>query len=160
MANDPNCGVQTLSPVTYDHSWWALAYPDLARWVNPGMGQQLFTIAELFVDNTACSVFTNVPRRQSLLGLAMAHIAKLNAPIGGVAPNGSVGRVASAGEGSVNVSFEYQSSPGSEWWSQTQYGATFWAATARYRQARYHPGPQRFSQSWPPLYTQGRRGYP
>src|SRR5262249_37816262 len=61
----------------------------------------------------------------------------------GALPNpGTVGRVASATEGSVSVTLEMPNQPAAAaWYLQTPYGASFWAATALYRTARYVPGP-------------------
>jgi hypothetical protein len=138
---------QTESPVAYDHTWWSVRYPDLAAWTSPGQAQNYFDMACLFLDNTGCSPARNVPQRQFLLGLLTAHIAALNAPLNGQAAGTGVGRVASAGEGSVNVSFDYPQEPGAEWYTQTKYGAMYWAATAGLRMGgRYYPGPQPFRE--------------
>ena len=40
----------------------------------------------------------------------------------------------------------YPEVAGAEWFVQTKYGAAYWAATARYRTARYYPGPQPFGR--------------
>jgi hypothetical protein len=138
---------QTESPVAYDHTWWSVRYPELAAWTSPGAAQGYFDLAQLYLDNTACSPARDVGRRQILLGLLVAHIAALNAPINGVASGVAAGRVASAGEGSVNVSFDYPQEPGAEWYTQTKYGAAYWAATAGLRMGgRYYPGPQPFRE--------------
>jgi hypothetical protein len=53
-----------------------------------------------------------------------------------------VGRVTSASEGSVSVSFDYGTpTPGSgAWFQQSQYGAAFWQATSSLRGMRYIRG--------------------
>lgn len=150
--------VQTVGPVLWDYSFFQRAYPDLARWVSPEMGQSYFMLATLYLDNTdgSCpcyvdgygysgsrggSVVRDIGQRQMLLGLLTAHIAALNAPLNGAASSNSVGRVSSATEGSVSVSFDYPMVAGAEFYGLTKFGAMFWAATARYRMGRYFPAP-------------------
>lgn len=164
--------IQTTSPVTFDYLWFQARYPELSEWCNPDMASGYFDLACTFLDNTGLpnptggqsvpcywigSPVTDVPTRQRLLGLLTAHIAKLFAPVDGNPSAQTVGRIASAGEGSVNVSFEFATVPGQEWYAQTKYGAMFWAATARYRMARYYPGPQPFGE-FSPFGSFGRRG--
>lgn len=139
---------QTESPVSYDHTWWSIRYPELAAWTSPGMAQGYFDLACLYLDNTGCSPARDVPRRQLLLGLLTAHVAALNAPLNGAAPSGLVGRINSASEGSVTVAVDYPQEPGAEWYAQTKYGAMYWAATAGLRMGgRYYPGPQPFREN-------------
>ena len=55
-------------------------------------------------------------------------------------PNAPVGRLASATEGTVTVSYDYPvtpANPSMAWYAQTKYGAMYWTATVRYRSARY-----------------------
>ena len=160
---------QTVGPVTFDYTWFQQRYPDLARWVSPEMGQFYFDMATLYCDNSqggpqpppfvyqfgyigqyaTGSVVTDIPTRQILLGLLTAHIATLNAPLNGQAPSSLVGRINSATEGSVSVSVDYPTTnPDAAWFNQTKPGAMFWQATARYRQARYYPGPQPYRQGF------------
>jgi hypothetical protein len=55
--------------------------------------------------------------------------------------------VATAGEGSVSVSFDVSAEPGSkDWFYQTKYGAAYWQATLQYRKFRYAPGHAAFSR--------------
>jgi hypothetical protein len=152
--------VQTTGPVVFDYSWFQTRYPDLSRWISPEMGQMYFDLATLYLDNTdggapqyvpgygpvGCRAVGNqvrdIPTRQILLGLLTAHIAKLNAPINGQASTATIGRISSASEGSVSVSYDLPTMAGAEWLSQTQWGIAFWQATAAYRTARYIPGPR------------------
>lgn len=157
-----SCVTQTTGPVTFDYDWWAARYPELAAWAGPERASDYFIMAQLYLDNTdggrnlivipgygvtsgayaAGSPVTDIPTRQVLFGLLTAHIAALNAPLNGQVSSTVVGRVSSASEGSVSVSFDYPTSAGSEWYNLTKYGAAFWAATARYRMARYYPAPR------------------
>lgn len=164
--------VQTVAPVTFDYRWWATRYPELAEWCSPGQAQGYFDIATLYCDNTdtgtptpaMCSLLlslgmmgmpalggpiSNIPKRQMLLGLLTAHVAALNASIGGEAPSGLVGRISSASEGSVSVSVAYPEVAGAEWYNTTRYGVAFWNATKQYRTAQYFPGPGATFGRWP-----------
>lgn len=168
---------QTISPVVFDYTWFQNRYPDLARWVSPEMGQFYFDMATLYCDNSvgspnppawvlsygyvgqyaSGSVIADVPTRQILLGLLTAHVAGLNANLNGQAASTLVGRISNATEGSVSVSVDYpQTNPDAAWFNQTRWGAAFWQATTRFRQARYYPGPQPFRQN---LYGLRGRGY-
>jgi hypothetical protein len=103
--------------------------------------QAFFDEAGLYLSNTDSSPVLNVDRRLLLLNMLTAHIAALSGAIdqSGAAP---VGKVASATEGSVSVSFDAIYAPGTAgWYSQTQYGAAFWQATTQYRRFIYVPNP-------------------
>lgn len=129
--------------VTFDYATWAARYPELAASVDEALATLYFGEATLYLDNSAQSVVRDLTARAALLNMLTAHIAKLNATIGGQPPSGLVGRVASASEGSVSVSTDAGAIPGTAaYFAQTQYGMSFWAATARYRTARYIPGPR------------------
>jgi hypothetical protein len=62
-----------------------------------------------------------------------------------------VGRINSATEGSVSITSDYGSAgsggPSEAWYTQTPYGALYWAATAQYRTWQYHIGPQPFPEA-------------
>lgn len=83
--------------------------------------------------------------RKILLYYALCHFATLH-----LRGEDSPGRVASASEGSVSVTFDpiktKSQSQTSQWWNQTQCGATYWTMTAKYRLGgrfygakKYHP---------------------
>jgi hypothetical protein len=75
--------------------------------------------------------------------MLVAHIAKINAPIGGSPASDIVGRITNGSEGGVSVAATMDSQPGTlAWYNSTKYGAAYVAASARYRLARYNPGPQ------------------
>jgi hypothetical protein len=127
--------------VVFDYTSWSLRFPELAGSVVPQLAQLYFNEAEMYCDNTAQSIITNTTQRAILLNLLTAHIAKLSASINGQPVNPLVGRINSAGEGSVNVGTDFQYPPGTvQWYQQTQYGASYWAMTAQFRTMRYAPG--------------------
>lgn len=139
--------------VAFNYGNWALRYPELAQYVPQELAQLYFNEAGLYCDNTASSPITDWTvggQRDLILQMATAHIAALNAPLG--APSSPiVGRIASAGQGSVNVSTENNYPPGSvQWWQQTKYGAAFWMATAAFRRFRYARGPRRNMDPYTP----------
>jgi len=151
--------ITTTTPVVFEYDWWQARYPELAGWVTPGQALGFFDRAALLLDNTPRSPVRDCDERRILLGLLVAHIAKMNAPIDGQEPSPLVGRISSASEGGVSVSTEYggEAEPGEAWYLQTKYGAEFWAATRRFRLGRYHVGPQPFRENEFPLRRSGFR---
>jgi hypothetical protein len=84
--------------------------------------------------------------------MVTAHIAALNAPIGGQPSSPLVGRINNATEGTISVQTQMDYPAGSaQWFVQTKYGAAYWAATAGFRTMRYlGPGQQaRGANRWP-----------
>jgi hypothetical protein len=66
-----------------------------------------------------------------------AHIAFIGGALNvGGTPN-PVGRIGSAAEGSVSASFDFPAPGSAAWFSQSQYGASFWQATTSLRGFRY-----------------------
>jgi hypothetical protein len=142
-----------MAAVIFDYAAWAARYPELAQYVLQPQAQSFFNEATIYCDNTDSSIVVNEAQRSVLLNMLTAHIAALNAPLG--SPSSPiVGRISSAGEGSVNVSAEMNMAPGSaQWYNQTKYGAAYWQATAQFRSFRYAPGPTRIQDPitliWP-----------
>lgn len=110
-----------------------VAVPDAAL-------EQYFLQAELYLTNSKCSVVRDLDKRKMLLWLLVAHIAQLAGALNG-GNAGPVGRMASATEGSVSVSFAFPDHPTGAFFNQTPWGAMFWAATAYLRSFRYVPRP-------------------
>lgn len=135
-------------PVTFNYTAWLARYPEFAK-VDEGYAQLCFNEATLYCANVLCIV-CDPNTLAALLNILTAHIVKLYAAQvngvpdtedAGAAPNpGTVGRINNASEGSVSVSLDMPNQPqAAAWYQQTQYGASFWAATAVYRTARYAP---------------------
>lgn len=140
-----------MGTVVFSYDAWVVRYPELAGSVSPQLAAAYFAEAELYCDNTPGSIVSNETRRSLFLNMLVSHIAQLNAPINGQSSQTLVGRITSASEGSVSVSVESTSLPGSaQWYQQTKYGAAYWAATAPYRTAKYVPGPQRIMDPFRP----------
>ena len=123
-----------MSVVVFNPTNYKLRYPEFAD-VDSDLLSLYFNEAQIYVDNTENSVILDTNIRGMILNMVVSHIAALQeAPL--------VGRVSSAGEGSVNVSTSYAVSTGSRaWWDQTRYGASAWQALAPYRCAIYIPAP-------------------
>ena len=113
---------------------------------NPGSLQSMFNEAGLYLNNCPNSPVQNVARRLILLNMLTAHIAFIGGALSSDGQARPVGRLNTAGEGSVNAGFDFTpATPGSgPWFNQSQYGAAFWQATASLRSARYFPQPTRF----------------
>lgn len=125
--------------VSFDYTGWSARYPELSSSVNSALATLYFGEATLYLDNTDCSIVVDLGQRTTLLNMITAHIAQLNAPIGGQPATPLVGRIETASEGSVSVTAKYADQvPGSmAWFIQTKYGAAYWAASAIYRTMRY-----------------------
>ena len=140
--------------VDFDLSAFRAQYPEFAA-LGDAVLLRMWDWANLYLCNHANSPVPDLGRRRVLLYLLTAHCCALwygqtagsstASPGAGSAavavPTGQVGRVSSASEGSVSVSFDYPVTPGGEWFTQTQYGAAFWQAVRsligfRYRQMR------------------------
>jgi hypothetical protein len=132
-----------MGAVVFDYTAWSTRYPELANSVAQPLAQQYFNEAQLYCDNSACSVVRDDSpggQRAMLLNMVTAHIAALNAPMNNEASSPLVGRINSATEGSVSVQTQNDYPPGSvQWYQSTKYGAAYWAATAAYRTLRYIP---------------------
>lgn len=128
--------------VVFDPAAFKVAYPAFAA-VDDAVLQNSFDLAGLYLSNTDCSPVQDIGRRTTLLWLLTAHITYLTGaltPGGGTVP---VGRTSSATEGSVSVSLEYGVPGTAAWFTQSQWGAAFWQATASLRGFRYRPRPTR-----------------
>lgn len=128
---------------TFDPVAFKVRYPEFAG-VTDATLAAYFDEAGLYLSNTDAGIVQNVPRRTRLLWMLTAHIGALS---GVLSPDGQakpVGRVSAAAEGSVSASLEYIAPGSNSWFTQTQYGAAFWQATANLRGMRYVPCPTRY----------------
>lgn len=132
-----------MAVVVFDVAQFVMRYPVFAAYntANPGGLQYFFDDATLYLNNTDCSPITDLKQRERLLWMITAHLALLG---GAAAPGGvgstatQVGRISEASEGTVKASFDMGTSQGrAAFWNQTQFGAQYWMATARYRGFRY-----------------------
>ena len=133
-------------PVVFNYPAWAARYPELSASVGQTQAQAYFNEAQLYVDNTPCSIIPNcapVYQRAMFLNMVTAHICVLNAVLGNQPASPLVGHINSATEGSVTVAVENQYPPGTpQWYQQSKYGAAYWAAFSSFRTMHYMPGPR------------------
>lgn len=129
--------------VVFSYAQWAARFPELADAVAEPLATAYWAEAGLYLSNDDTSRVKNETRRTLILNLITAHIAALNATIGGAeAP--LVGRISSATQGSVTVQTQLDLPAGSaQWWAQTKYGMQAWQALSPYRTAVYVPGTPR-----------------
>lgn len=143
----PQGGVVVFNPEAFK-----LRYPEFSG-MNDPLANEYFNEATLYLNNTGFSPVRDLNQRTALLNMLTAHIAALNFGINGKPPVGIVGRIDNASEGTVSVHAEMGPASGtSAWFMQTQYGASFWQATAQFRTAHYIPGrshPARGPFGWP-----------
>ena len=139
-----------MAVAVFDYTKWAAMFPYLAdpNGVNEALAGSFFDVAGLLLANDDCSPITDTDKRLVFLNYIVAHLARLAGyPVaaGGTAqPDGMVGRVSSATEGTVSVSTDYGAVRENQaWWLQTQEGATFWQLTRFLRTARYIAPPPR-----------------
>lgn len=116
--------------VVFDYVGFIELYPQFAN-ITEEQTLYFFAQAEAFCNNTAQSPVTNLAIREVLLNLLTCHIATL------ALRGDQVGAVASAGEGSVNVSFSLPTNPNAAYFAQTQCGYTYWQMSLPYRGFRY-----------------------
>jgi hypothetical protein len=127
-----------MTAVVFSPSAFKVRYPEFSA-VDDVRLSAFFDEATLYLSNTDKPV-KDVVKRAMLFNMLVAHIATLGGVLASNSP-APVGRVASAGQGSVNVSTEYMQPGSYAWFVQTQYGAAFWQATVKYRSFRYYPCP-------------------
>ena len=145
--------------ITFDPIGFVARYPEFAALTQAQL-TAYFAEAALYCANDTCNPAFVAGVLGPLLNMLTAHIAWLYAPrtsdlpspVGAVA-SPLVGRITTASEGSVSVSTTSDYPPGTpQWFQQTNYGSSYWAATAQFRTMRYVVGPRAFGYP-------GLRGY-
>lgn len=144
-----------MAVAVFDYTAWVTRYPEFGA-VSSQRAALFFAEAALYLDNTDASPVSDAGQRLVLLNMLTAHVAALGGALEADSKPGPVGRVSSASEGGVSVSFDAGALPGSAaWYQQTAYGLSFWQATRRFRSATYvAPTPYAFERpagyaSWP-----------
>lgn len=142
--------------VTFDNPTWVGMFPEFSA-VGATLGAGYFARASAICFNDASNPLYGLDGTGSILQTALylltSHIAWLNAPRdanGNPAATGQpaspiVGRINSAGEGSVNVGADMgdanAGSPSQAWYLTTKYGAEYWSLLAPTRTAVYAARP-------------------
>ena len=122
-----------MATTAFDSTLFLSRYPEFCG-VLTGTLEAYFAEATLYLNPTDSSIVQDHGQRAVLLNMVTAHIAAL-------ANRDLVGRISSATEGSVTVAADMGAISGTQaWFSQTRYGAAFWAATVKYRSFQYVSG--------------------
>jgi hypothetical protein len=131
--------------VVFNFAAWQTRYPEFCCVTQP-LAQAYFDEASLYCWNDIENPAARFGILPTLLNMLTAHIAALYTTQGPTQDaNTLVGRIDSATEGSVSVHADMGDanvgSPSQAWYMQTKYGASYWAASAPYRTARYSARP-------------------
>jgi hypothetical protein len=153
------------SPVVFSFSFWISVYPEFSATVTEPQAQEYFNLAQLYLDNTPCSVVpvldgNGQPLRIRILGMITAQIAQLLAGSSIQPLSPLVGRISNAAEGSVSVATELNMPVEASWFTQTKYGLLAWQALAPFRTALYIPGPRALYGRGFGIAFPGGGGYP
>lgn len=132
---------------------WRELFPQFNNITSEQITDLIYPIATAYCNNSGSGPVNDTNIQTQLLNLMVAHIAQLlfgstTAP----ANTTLVGRINSAGEGSVNVGTDFPTTPSNAWFVQTQYGAAYWQMVLPYRLGHYYPKITQLTQypfSWP-----------
>lgn len=116
-----------MAVVAFDPADFKAWYPQFAA-MPDGQLEGFFATAQLILDNTDRSIVQDLTERKTLLYMLVCHLATLSQRGDAV-----TGPVSSASEGSVSTSFAPMNWGNGQWYGQSQCGATYWQATAKYR---------------------------
>lgn len=135
--------------VLFNYTNWVTMYPEFVSVPEP-VAANYFAMAGTFWNNYGQSYATRIQTQDVLMNLLTAHIAALFWKVasqggpGPADPNGPVGRISSATEGSVSVSTDLGTTPTASefkaFFQQTKYGLMFLAMIGQYTNMRYVPG--------------------
>jgi hypothetical protein len=131
-----------MAVVIFDPIAFRLRYPEFNAVSNMALNAY-FNEATLYLSNSDCSPVQDHTRRAMLLNMLTAHVGFLGGALSTDGQARPVGRVSQATEGSVSATFEgVPPTPGTgAYFQQSQYGASFWQATASLRGMMYRPRP-------------------
>jgi hypothetical protein len=137
------CPPPTIGVVQFSADEFNALYPEFSG-LDPTVQQNSFNDATFLLNNTCGSIVLDANQRMSLLYTLTAHCLLIdrgtNDGEGNVtSPQGIVGRISNAAEGSVNVASEYSNevTQSEAYYIQTKYGAKFWEQTSGYRTMHY-----------------------
>ena len=119
-------------PSVFNFANFILRYPEFSS-LSSTLLQMYFNEAGFYCRNDGVGPVEDQATLDTFMSMLTAHIAALNGGVNGQAPSQLVGRINSAGEGSVRVSTEMKTDPGAAWFMQTKYGAAYWQASLPYR---------------------------
>ena len=147
----PNTPV-VLGVVVFNPTDFKAAFPEFST-IPDAVLNSNFSLAQLQLNNSCGSRVCDANLRETLLNLLVAHITQLRNGTDAGTATGLVGRISYAMEGSVMATADMGSIVlGQAYYMQTQWGATYWASTARFRTFRYVPAPVTCADEDPGLY--------
>lgn len=117
---------------TFNAENFLARYPEFASLDAPLLAQY-FLEAGMYCRNDGGGPVSDLATQTMFMNMLTAHIAALNGGVNGQQPSQMVGRINSAGEGSVHIGLEMKSENGAAWFMQTKYGAAYWQASLPYR---------------------------
>ena len=132
-----------MAAVVFDPTAFKARYPEFAA-VPDATLTACFMEAGLYLSNADNSPVQNLTRRATLFNMLTAHVAFIGGKLAADGMPRPVGRLSQAGEGSVSAAFEGPPPGSAQWFQQSQYGASFWAATSSLRGFRYIARPTRY----------------
>lgn len=97
--------------------------------------ESAYKVARMILDNGASSRVADESKLLILLEFLMCHMIVLWERGGEV-----VGNVKGGSAGSVDLNFAYSTGMSAEWFSQTQYGATYYQLIKPYMYGKYYAG--------------------
>ena len=122
--------------VIFDPAAFKARYPEFAAVADATL-TACFNEAGLYLSNADNSPVQNITRRATIFNMLTAHVAYLGGLLSADGMPRPVGRVSQAGEGSVSATFEGPPPGSAQWFQQSQYGSSFFQATASLRSFRY-----------------------
>jgi hypothetical protein len=130
-------------PATFVVADFLARYPEfvLLNSAQPAILGLYFSEAGLYCRNDGEGLVKDAATLTMFMWMITAHIADMNGGVNGQPPNQTVGRVSSAGLGSVHVSLEMHTPGSSAWFTQTKYGAAYWQASLPYRLGGHYVDP-------------------
>lgn len=132
--------------VSFDYGSLITAYPQLGE-ISEEQAAAMFAQATVFHRNDGGGPVEDTTVQLALLNMVTAHLIYLRLAVGDSdAPNATVvGRISSATQGPVSLSFDVGASQSAQaaWWMQTKPGFDYWQATAPYRTMRWRPARRR-----------------
>ncbi len=122
-------------PATFVVADFLARYPEFTQLntAQPAILALYFGEAGLYCRNDGGGPVQDAFTLTTFLWMLTAHIAAMNGGVNGQTPNQMVGRVTSAGLGSVHVSTEMKTPGSAAWFMQTKYGAAYYQASMVYR---------------------------
>ncbi len=127
------------------------AFPQFSNLTEQQVTGPVLTLAQQYCRVDGGSPVCDVGLLTEMLNLMVAHVAQILYGSATQPVTPTVGRLASATEGSVSVSFDFPTTPSNAWFVQTPYGAAYWQLILPYRLSAITPRlPRKFKTTGGP----------